>query len=157
MAILNRFAFLLLLCVMVHAQILEVSSVTVKRGSADIFRVVLTPSAEKTIAALQWDVVYPDGLRIEPSGVVSGAVSEKAGKMVQCAPRPSEGANHRLTCILAGGVQALPAGVIVIVRFEAATDVPQSEMSVQLEKVVGVTPSLESVPMKNTRVPITIR
>ena len=74
-----------------------------------------------------------------------------------CAPKPSEGANHRLTCILAGGVQALSAGVIVIVRFETNADMTESEMSVQLEKVVGVTPSLKSVPMKNTRVPITAR
>ncbi|MCU1336769.1 MAG: hypothetical protein JWO19_2350 [Bryobacterales bacterium] len=150
-------ALLLSLSMTTFAQTLEITPVTVDRGSANILRIILKPRSEKPIAALQWDLVYQDGLRIEPSGVVSGAASETAEKSVSCARKPSEGGANRLTCILAGGVKALSAGVIAIVRFEAAHDTPKGERSVDLEKVVGVSPALESIPMESTRTSITIR
>lgn len=152
-----RCALVMAACLTASAQRLEVTPAAVDRGSANIFRIVLKPSAEKPIAALQWDLVYRDGLRIEPSGVVAGSASEAAGKSVTCATKPSDGANHRLVCIIAGGVQALSAGVIAIVRFEAAKDTPAGKMNVALEKVMGVSPSVESIPMEGTRISITIR
>ena len=150
-------AFLLSLCTTAFAQTLEIAPVTVDRGSANIFRIILKPRAEKPIAALQWDLVYREGLRVEPSGVVPGAASETAGKSVTCARKASDGANNRLACILAGGVQALSAGVIAIVRFEAAKDTPKGERTVDLEKIVGVSTALEPIPLEDTKAPITIR
>jgi hypothetical protein len=151
-------ALLLSLCMTGFAQMLEITPVTVDRGSANIFRIILKPRAEKPIAALQWDLVYREGLRIEPSGVVPGAASETAAKSVRCTSRPSDGgANYRLACILAGGVQALSAGVIAIVRVEAAKDAPSGEKIVDLEKVVGVSPGLEPIPVESTKASITIR
>ena len=152
-----RCALVMVVCLTASAQTLEVTPAAVDRGSANILRIVLKPSVEKPIAALQWYLVYREGLRIEPSGVVAGSASEAAGNSVTCAPKPSDGANHRLVCIIAGGVQALPAGAIAIVRFEAAKDTPAGKMNVDLEKVIGVSPSLESVPMEGTKVSITIR
>jgi hypothetical protein len=119
---------------------------------------ILKPRAEKPISALQWDLVYQAGLRIEPSGVVAGAVSETAGKSVSCASRPSDaGGNYRLTCILVGGVKAVAAGVITIIRVEAAKDTPTGERIVDLEKAVGVSPALESISIPSTKASITIR
>jgi Ethanolamine utilization protein EutJ (predicted chaperonin) len=148
---------LLFLCTTAFAQTLEVTPVTVDRGSANILRIVLKSRAGKPLAALQWDLVYREGLRIEPSGVVAGAASETAGKSVTCARKPSDGANNRLACILAGGVQALSAGVIAIVRFEAAKDTSPGEKIVGLEKAVGVSPALEPIPIENIKALITIR
>jgi hypothetical protein len=151
-------AFVLpLFCTTAFAQALEVTPVTVDRGSTNIFRIVLKPRAGKPVAALQWDLVYREGLRIEPSGVVAGAASEAAGKLVSCARKPSDGTNHRLSCILAGGVQALGAGAFAIVRFEAAQDTSPGEKIVGLEKVAGVSPALEPVPIENTKALITVR
>ena len=151
-------ALLLFFCVTALAQTLEIAPATVDRGSSNIFRIILKPSAEKPIAALQWDLVFREGLRIEPSGVVPGAASETAAKSVRCAIKPSDGVpNYRLVCILAGGVQALAAGVIAIVRFEAAKDTPKGERIVDLEKVVGVSPALEPIPIGSTKTSITIR
>jgi hypothetical protein len=150
-------ALLLSLCTTAFAQTLEISPVTVERGSANIFRIVLKPHPEKPIAALQLDLVYGEGLRIEPSGVIPGAASETVGKSATCARKASDGVNNRLACILAGGVQALSAGVIAIVRFEAAKDTPKGERTVDLEKIVGVSTKLEPIPLANTKALITIR
>jgi hypothetical protein len=153
----TRFPLLLSFCVTACAQILEMTPAAVDQGSANIFRIILKPGAEKPLAALQWDLVYRNGLRIEATGVVTGAASEQAGKSVTCAARPPEGANYRLVCILAGGVKEIPAGPIAIVRFEAGSDAPKGEMLVSLEKGSGVTPGLESVPVGSTKTSIHIR
>jgi len=150
-------ALLSALSMTAFSQTVELTPATADRGSVNIFRIVLKSRAEKPLAALQWDLVYREGLRIEPAGVVPGAAAETAGKSVTCARRSSEGANHRLGCILAGGVQALGAGVIAIVRFEAAKDTATGEKIVDLEKVVGVSPALEPITLKNTKAPITVR
>ena len=150
-------ALLLSLCSTVFGQTLEIPPVTVDRGSPSIFRITLKPLAEKPLAALQWDLVYRDRFRIAPSGVVPGEASEMAGKAVTCVRKAPDGANSRLACIVAGGVQALSAGVIAIVRFEAAQNAPKGEAIVDLENIVGVSPALEPIPLKSTWTSITVR
>ncbi len=145
------------LSVPAFAQELEITPATADRGSANIFRIILRPRAGKPIAALQWDLVYREGLRIEPGGVVPGAASEAVGKSVSCANPQSDGANYRLSCMLAGGNQPLGAGAIAIVRFEAAKDTSPGEKVVNLEKIVGVSPALEPIPIENAKTQITIR
>ncbi|MEO8371457.1 MAG: hypothetical protein ABI806_19880 [Candidatus Solibacter sp.] len=150
-------ALLLSLCVPAFGQTLEIPPVTVDRGSANIFRIILKPRAEKPLTALQWDLVYRDCFRIEPPGVVPGGASEAAGKSLTCVRKPQDGANSRLACILAGGDQTFAAGVIAIVRFEAIQNSPKGDSPVDLENVVGVSPALEPVPMKGAQTSITIR
>ena len=150
-------ALLLSLCSTAFAQTLEIAPTTVDKGSVNIFRMVLKPHTEKPIAALQWDLVYREGLRIEPSGVVPGMASDAAGKSLTCARKPIEEGNYRMTCILAGGIQTLDAGVIAIVRFETAKDTPAGEQTVDVERVVGVSAKLEPISIENTKAPITIR
>jgi hypothetical protein len=140
-----------------YSQTLEITPAAVDRGSANIMRIVLKPSAETPIVDLQWDLVYPENLRIEPSGVVPGAATEATGKTVTCAVMQPAGAKLRLKCILAGGVQPLSAGVIAIIRFEAGIHTPAAKLDVGLEKVIGVSPSVRSVPMKPVTASIIVR
>jgi hypothetical protein len=139
-------------------QTLETNPVSVARGSANIVRLALKPDAAKPLAALQWEFVYPAGLlRIEPSGVVPGPAAEAAGKSITCGQKPSNGKTLRLACILAGGIQTISAGVLAIVRADAAPDAPKGAMTLGLERVIGVSPSSDSIPIANTNVTITIR
>ena len=153
----TRFVLLLGLGVAATAQTLEVTPATMDRGSANILRITFKPRAEKAITALQWDLVFRQGLRIVPDGVVCGSAAESAGKSLACGRKPSDGGNQRLTCILAGGVQPLREGVIAIIRLEAAGDARKGKTAVDLEKVQGVSPALDSVPMEGTTAPVTIR
>ena len=141
-----------------YGQAVEIAPpAAVARGSADIFRIVFKPGEGKPVAAVQWDLVYPEGLRIEPAGVVSGVAAESAGKSVTCAARPAEGRKRRLSCILVGGVQTLAAGAIAIVRFEAGANLAAGKVSVALEKVTGVSPSVQSAAMKGSVAEISVR
>jgi hypothetical protein len=150
-------AFLLLLCMTSAAQTLEMSPVTVDRGTANIFRITLKPRPGKPIAALQWHLVYRDRLRIDPAGMVPGEASELAGKSLICVRKAPEGANQRVACVLAGGVQALSAGVVAIVRVEAAPNASKGDELVKFENVTGVSPSLEPIPTEGGKTSITIR
>jgi hypothetical protein len=152
-----RAALLLIACTSSDAQTLEFRPVTVARGSVEIFRMILKPSADKPIAALQWEWVYREGLRLDPSWVAAGSAAEKVGKSVTCATRPAEGATRRMACILAGGVQPFPEGVLAIIRLEAARDTPAGTTTIQLEKVIAVSSSLESIAIPPVSIPVTIR
>jgi hypothetical protein len=150
-------ALVFFLCTTAFAQTLEITPAKIQSGSANIFRIVLKANPEKPIVALQWDLVSQEGLRIEPSGVVPGMATETSGKSVTCARRPSVDGKSALRCMLAGGVQAIAAGVIAIVRFEAAKDAPKGGRFVDLTEMVGVSPKLESVSIEKTRTAMIVR
>src|SRR5262245_14112170 len=119
-------------------QTLEANPVSVARGSANIFRLALKPDAAKPLVALQWEFAYPAGLlRIEPSGVVPGPAAETAGKSITCGQKASNGKTLRLACILAGGTQMISAGVLAIVRADAASDAPKGLTTIGLERLMG--------------------
>jgi hypothetical protein len=127
-------------------------------GAANIFRMILKPDAAKPLAALQWDIIYPSGLlRIEPAGILAGPAAEAAGKSITCAQRSSNGNTARLTCILAGGVQPIAAGVLAIVRFDTEPQAPKGVITVWLKQVLGVSPSVEALPIADATVKVTIR
>ena len=71
-----------------QAQTIEIESASVARGSANILRMSLKPRTDKPVVALQWEILTPNSLRIEPTGVVTSGSAEKAGKSVSCAVRP---------------------------------------------------------------------
>jgi hypothetical protein len=151
-----RTVLLLLLGVTASAQTLEIAPTTVERGSAGVFLIVLRP-ADKSIVALQWDLVYRRGIRIETAGIASGSATERAGKSANCVLRPYKGGDHLLSCIVAGGVKPLSAGPIALVRFEAAKTAAKGEMAATLERIIGVLPSLETVPLPGTKALLTVR
>jgi hypothetical protein len=62
-----------------------------------------------------------------------------------------------LTCILVGGVQPIAAGVLAIVRLDAEPRAPKGVITVGLEQVVGVSSSIESIPIARVTVRVTIR
>jgi hypothetical protein len=149
---------LLLTAFTIIGQTLEVKPVSVSPGSANIFRVVLKPDPAKPVAGLQWDVVYqPVLLRIEPAGILPGSAAEAAGKSITCARRPSDAKTAHLTCILAGGVQPVVAGVLAIVRLDAEPQAPKGVTTVGLEKIIGVSSSLKSITIASATVKVTIR
>jgi len=132
--------------------------VSVSSGAANIFRMILKPDESKPLAALQWDIIYPSGLlRIEPAGILAGPAAEAAGKSITCAQKSSNADPVRLTCILAGGVQPIAAGVLAIVRFDAEPKAPKGVITVWLKRVLGVSPSVEALPIADVTAKVTIR
>jgi hypothetical protein len=154
-----RICFALLLTVFtIPGQTLEVNPVSVSPGSANIFRVLLKTNPAKPLAGLQWDLVYPAArLRIELAGILPGSAAEAAGKSITCARRPSDANTAHVTCILAGGVRPVSAGVLAIVRLDAEPRAPKGVITVGLEQVVGVSASIESIPIASVTVKVKIR
>jgi len=145
------------LCAVGWGQTIEVEPVTVTRGSANIFRMSLKPRPDRPVAALQWEFLYPNSLRIEPPGVVTSGAVEAAGKTVLCVLRPPRESNQVLACVLAGGVDPLAGGTMVIVRFVATPEAARGVANIRIEKIVGASPTLERTVIENVRFPVTIR
>ena len=139
------------------AQSIGIAPAAADRGSANIIRMVLTTNPEKPIAALQWELSYPESLNIQPAGVVPGTASEAAGKTITCAAGPAKNAIRRISCILAGGTQVIPAGVIAIVRFEVPANASPGKLTIEMQHALGASSSLGSIGIENTSAPITVR
>ena len=155
--VVSRLAIFLLLSASAWGQTLEIAPAAVDRGSSNIFRILFKSAAGHPVSALQWELAFPDSLRIEARGVVTTDDSDASGKSVACAARPDRDAQHILACIIAGGRSTLPAGAIVIVRFSAPSDAPIGPATVALENIVGVSNTLERVSMARATGLITIR
>jgi hypothetical protein len=138
-------------------QTLEMPSVAVDRGSANIFRIVFNPRADKPVAALQWELVAPGSLKIEAAGIVSSSGIEAAGKSITCSNRAIPQDGEVSLCILAGGKQTIPGGAIAIVKFTAATDAKPGQAIVRLQKIQGVSSDLKKVAIADTSATMTIR
>jgi len=152
-----RFVIALLAVTGAWGQSLEVTASAVDRGSANIFRILLKSAAGKEPTALQWELAVPAQITIEVSGMVTGDAAERAGKSLTCAAKKSEGAARIFACVLAGGLKAIPAGTIAIVRYEAAAKASPGKVTVRLEKAVGVSADLKKVAVSSGTGVITIR
>jgi hypothetical protein len=152
-----RLLVCLTLAVAGYSQTIGIEPVAVSRGSANIFRMLMKPRADRPIAALQWEFLYPKSLRMEPGGVVPSGAVQASGKTAYCAVLPQRQSEQVLRCVLAGGGQPLPDGTIVIVRFVAESNAPRGAVNVRLEKIVAVSSSVERTALENVVVPVTIR
>jgi len=153
----SRLTLLIVICCGAAGQKLEIPQVAIDRGGTDIFRIVLNASAQRPISALQWELVYPDSVQIDPSSVVAGEPAEKTSKSVVCRAAPSRGTENALACLIAGGVSALSTGTIAIVRFSALSKAPKGSARIELRKIVGASTSTERVDLENASGTITIR
>jgi hypothetical protein len=152
-----RSLLLLVLSIHARAQTLEITPVSVDRGSANIIRIALKPKADKPMVALQFDLAFPPALKIQGTDVVSGDAADSAGKSITCAVHPSPANGSVCTCILAGGQGALQAGTVAIVKFEAAADAAPGAVKLQLQNATGVSPDVKRVPIGNAEATITVR
>jgi hypothetical protein len=156
MSLTIRFTFAWLVVTTAWAQAVTVAPVVVDRGSANIFRLLLKPQRENPVVALQWELAAPRGIQIDPAGAVPGTVSESAGKSISCSNRTDPKDGTRIcVCILVGGIQPIQEGVIAIVKFNAASDIPAGQAVVQLQKIEGVTADLKRVQIPG--VPVVIK
>jgi hypothetical protein len=139
------------------AQSLELPSVDVQRGSAQVLRIGLKAAAEHPLASVQWELLYPAGLTIVPADAVTGSGPESQGKSLVCASRPPRGAERVLVCILAGGVEPLRGGQLALIRFVAGATASKGSLVVHLEHALGVSASLDSVPLPAVRSTVMIQ
>jgi hypothetical protein len=154
---LTKLIFAGIVAITAWGQTLEISPVTVERGSANIFRIVLDPRVDQPIAALQWELLVPSGLEIEPKGIVTGAAADAAKKSMRCSNQSESKQGRISACILAGGVQEIQAGAIAIVKFAAKADAQPGKAVVRLQRVQGVSADLKRVVIADTNAEITIR
>jgi hypothetical protein len=138
-------------------QTLEMPPVVVDRGSANIFRIVFNPRADKPVAALQWELIAPGSLKIEAAGIVSSSGVDTSGKSITCSNRVVPKDGEVSLCILAGGTQPIPGGAIAIVKFTAAADAKPGPAIVRLQKIQGVSLDLNKVAIADTSATMTIR
>ena len=140
------------------AQALESSEISVERGSANIVRLMLKADPAKPVAALQWELAYqPGSFRINPTVTLPGAAAERAGKSLTCAPKTSDSKAIRLACVLAGGTKAIDGGVIAIFRVDADPQGRQGKTSIEVERILGVSPAMDSIPFPGVTIGVTVR
>jgi hypothetical protein len=152
-----RYVLLLFGLRTLDAQSLDIPPVTATRGAAQILRIVFKAAASRPVASLQWELVYPNALQIDLSGVVPGSVTESAGKTLVCARRKPAAGENALGCVLSGGVRPLQDGTIAIIRFVPAASGPKNLLHVRLDKIAAVSPKLDQIVIPNANGSVTIK
>jgi len=152
-----RFAVPLLLGAVAFSQTLEMPPLAVTRDSGGSLRVILKANPDRPVAAIQWELVLPAGLRLEPSEASTGPAARSAGKGLTCAKRENPDQGPVLICILAGGMDTLQGGVVASFKVSTAESSPPGAATVRLQKALGVSADLNAVPMPDVRTIVSIR
>jgi len=137
----TRLSLLLLLCAhaALFAQSVQISSATASHGNRVTLQVSLTSPRGYEPVALQWETTYP-GNQLTPvaDGVWLGPVARKAGKVVKCAPKAKSSETSGAKCILIGGQQQIPNGVVAFLEFRVLPDAPKGPAHVQMDHGMAV-------------------
>lgn len=110
--------------------------------------------AGKESLALQWELTFPESIRIDPRAGI-GEAAGKAGKTIRCEVLPNRaGAIQACRCILAGGTDAIPAGTISKINYSAVRSARPGRYELQLKKAFAVTNDMKKILLKDTRVDV---
>lgn len=129
-----------------------------KVGHSSALVLNLEPSG-KGPTALQWEMLIPPVVRIDPAEVSIGKAAGAAGKSVRCEPKQPKASGEapvRYTCILAGGINPIAAGAVASVRYRVlrATDPP---IRIAIENILAVFVDLHQVTLPNVDAVIRVR
>ena len=116
------------------------------------FFVTLASPSGKAPVALQWEFWVPPVIAMNPTDISIGSAAESSGKTLTCATKthdPARRRGMRCTCILAGGDAPIQNGPIVVVQYRVQWDPKGAQVRVAADNVLGVSPSVQPIPIAN--------
>jgi hypothetical protein len=131
-----------------RAQSLRVSSVAARPGDTVAIEIRLLSPDGQAPQILQWKTTIPRMvLAFADSPLQAGPAAEASDKSVTCAGKTGSPETHTLTCILAGGLKAIPNGVIAVLRLHIRPDATPGKEKVSIAGGVAVLQGLKEVPL----------
>jgi len=128
-------------------QALQIAPVKAVRGGRATLQVAIVSPRGRQPLALQWEMVFPaNQLRPLDGGSTLTALARAAGKTATCAPKTPGDETSGFRCILIGGRQPIPNGIILHLQFRVLPDAPKGPASVQLDHGIWVLQDMAQAP-----------
>jgi hypothetical protein len=140
------------------AQTLQLSSTEASRGTRVVIEISLKSPQGKEPAALQWEATIPTAeLNLVDQEIAIGPAAKDAGKSVTCAVKGRTDKTLTSVCILAGGRQQIPNGVVARLMLKVPQEAPIGPARIQVERAIAVSKDVTEVPMKPTETVVSVR
>jgi hypothetical protein len=155
---LMRAFFLLVICVSLSAQSVQILPFPPSANHLGSFAIMFVSPVTQPLTALQWRISVPHGVQITPGAVQAGRAAVEAKKSVACAEAAhTKHVGTATVCILAGGTQRIPNGQLAVVRLSGAENI--DSVTIHVDGVLAVTPNLKAVPLPDAEatMPLTKR
>jgi len=151
---------MLLACASLKAQILLLPPSVVRHGTAGTLLLSLQSPPGKAPLALQWEITFPQNVKVDLADIIAGSAAQSAEKFLTCrafekAKDSGEGSVYR--CILAGGEKPIPNGPVAIVRYQIPAEIRQISGKVRVAKVLGVSADIKKIEMEGVEAAIVVK
>ena len=155
----QRIGILLLLpAPVIFGQTLRLSSASASPGARISIDISLHSLPGKQPSTLQWEITIPsDRLSFAEDSVSVGPMAQKSGKTVNCAAKGAKTATERtLVCILYGGVDPIPDGVVAQIHFQVPANGTPGSVTVRLDEGLAVFVDLKKIALGPAKTSIRI-
>jgi hypothetical protein len=109
-------------------------------------------------STLQWEITTStDQLTLIAEKPIPGPAAQTAGKSVSCRVTSKSGSTETSACMLYGGREPIPNGVVAVMRLSVAPDAQPGRSRIRLDKGLAVMKDLKKIPLKTAETVVTIR
>ena len=142
----------------VPGQTLRLSSAAAAGGDRIRIEISLESPRDQQPVAMQWETRIPV-LRLVPLDrtLQIGPVARSAGKSITCAMKSTSPESASLSCLLQGGQQPIPDGVIAALRLEIPAGSESGSARIRIDGGMAVLKDLRQLSLGATETVVNIR
>lgn len=133
--------------VALYAQSLHLPPTSAAPGEWAVIEITWQSSPQQQLVALQWDARFP-AAQLEGDPMMRLTLDARsAGKSLNCRAGIATGETQTVRCILYGGLQPIPAGVLAVVSLKIREKAQPGTVRIRLEHMIGVKRDLGTVTL----------
>jgi hypothetical protein len=128
------------------------------RGSRVSIQISLSSPSGAEPSSMQWETTVPAAqLALTDENLPPGPAAKSAGKTVSCKLKTKTAATHTWICVLFGGQEPIPNGVIAVLRLRILPDARLGPSRIRVDQGLAVTKDLKRVNLDAAETVVTIR
>jgi len=139
-------------------QTIQLSSTKASRGGRFILQLSLASPAGHQPLGVQWEMSFPaDRFILLENGAAPSRSARAAGKTATCASKPPVSGASGAKCILIGGQQPMPNGLIANIALRVLPNAPKGPARIHLDPGMAVFKGMMPAPLDAVESTVTIR
>ena len=130
-----------------YAQSLHLRPTSAAPGEWAVIEIAWQSSVQQQLVALEWEARFP-AAQLESDPMMRLTLDARSkGKSLNCRARMETRETETLRCILSGGLQPIPDGVLAVLSLKIREKVQPGTLRIRIEHMIGVKRDLGSVTL----------
>jgi hypothetical protein len=139
-----------------YAQSLHIRPTSAAPGEWAVIEITWQSSPQQQLVALQWDARFP-AAQLEGDPMMRLTLDARsAGKSLNCRPGIETRETETVRCILSGGLQPIPDGVLAVLSLKIREKAQPGTVRIQIEHMMGVKRDLGAVTLDPAEALVTV-